>query len=222
MSEFYNNEYFQTERRKLIKSLKKKGISSPEVLSALSSVPRELFVADDLLPSSYIDNALPINCGQTISQPYTVAFMTQELNVFTNCKVLEIGTGSGYQSAILAKLGCDVYSIERIPELYKQTYKLFKSLQIDVKLFLGDGTKGLPEFAPFDRIIVTAAAPNIPKSLQEQLAVGGRMVIPVGGKEDQTMTVVIRRSEIDFDIIRKDAFRFVPLIGKEGWKDDSD
>ncbi|MCX8054163.1 MAG: protein-L-isoaspartate(D-aspartate) O-methyltransferase [Ignavibacteria bacterium] len=208
------------ERNKLIVSLRRKGIKDERVLTAIQKVPREIFVPDDQKEKAYIDNALPIECGQSISQPYTVAYMTELLDTFEGCKVLEIGTGSGYQCAILQILGCIVYSIERIEFLHNKVKKIFASLNIQANLFLGDGSKGLPEFAPFDRIIVTAAAPDIPSCLINQLEIGGKLVIPVGSRSEQIMTLVIRSSLSQYEIIRKDSFRFVPLIGEEGWSNE--
>lgn len=215
-----NNKYFLEERQKLIELLRRKGIKNEHVLNAMAKIPRELFVLDEYKDKAYIDNALPIECGQSISQPYTVAYMTELLEVSHGCKVLEIGTGSGYQSAILYELGCDVYSIERIEFLHNKVKKIFHDLEIGVHLYLGDGSKGLPEFAPYDRIIVTAAAPEVPSSLINQLKIGGRLVIPVGTRQEQIMTLVIRTSQNKYDIIRKDSFRFVPLIGEEGWQNE--
>lgn len=215
-----NPKYFLEERNKLIVSLRRKGIKDERVLTALQKVPREIFVPDDQKEKAYIDNALPIECGQSISQPYTVAYMTELLDTFEGCKVLEIGTGSGYQCAILQNLGCIVYSIERIEFLHNKVKKIFASLNIQANLFLGDGSKGLPEFAPFDRIIVTAAAPDIPSCLINQLEIGGKLVIPVGSRSEQIMTLVIRSSSSQYEIIRKDSFRFVPLIGEEGWSNE--
>jgi len=215
-----NPKYFLEERNKLIVSLRRKGIKDERVLTAIQKVPREIFVPDDQKEKAYIDNALPIECGQSISQPYTVAYMTELLDTFEGCKVLEIGTGSGYQCAILQILGCIVYSIERIEFLHNKVKKIFASLNIQANLFLGDGSKGLPEFAPFDRIMVTAAAPDIPSCLINQLEIGGKLVIPVGSRSEQIMTLVIRSSSSQYEIIRKDSFRFVPLIGEEGWSNE--
>jgi len=216
----YNLKYFEEERKKLVELLKRKGIKDERVLNAIKEVPRELFVLDEYKDKAYIDNALPIECGQSISQPFTVAYMTELLDTFPNCKVLEIGTGSGYQAAILYNLGCDVYSIERIDFLHNKIKNLFEKLGINVKLFLGDGSKGLPEFSPYDRIIVTAAAPEVPSSLINQLKIGGKLVIPVGTRQEQIMTLVVRSSQNKYDILRKDSFRFVPLIGEEGWNNE--
>lgn len=215
-----NSKYFEEERKNLVELLKRKGIKDDRVLKAIGTVPRELFVLEEYKDKAYIDNAIPIECGQSISQPYTVAYMTELLDIFPLCKVLEIGTGSGYQSAILNELGCDVYSIERIEYLHKKIKNLFSQLGIRVKLFLGDGTKGLPQFAPYDRIIVTAAAPEVPSSLINQLKIGGKLVIPVGTRQEQIMTLVVRSSQNKYDILRKDSFRFVPLIGEEGWANE--
>ncbi len=216
----YNLKYFEEERKKLVELLKRKGIKDERVLNAIKELPRELFVLDEYKDKAYIDNALPIECGQSISQPFTVAYMTEILDTFPNCKVLEIGTGSGYQAAILYNLGCDVYSIERIDFLHNKIKNLFEKLGINVKLFLGDGSKGLPEFSPYDRIIVTAAAPEVPSSLINQLKIGGKLVIPVGTRQEQIMTLVVRSSQNKYDILRKDSFRFVPLIGEEGWNNE--
>jgi protein-L-isoaspartate(D-aspartate) O-methyltransferase len=216
----YNLKYFEEERKKLVELLKRKGIKDERVLNAIKELPRELFVLDEYKDKAYIDNALPIECGQSISQPFTVAYMTELLDTFPNCKVLEIGTGSGYQAAILYNLGCDVYSIERIDFLHNKIKNLFEKLGINVKLFLGDGSKGLPEFSPYDRIIVTAAAPEVPSSLINQLKIGGKLVIPVGTRQEQIMTLVVRSSQNKYDILRKDSFRFVPLIGEEGWNNE--
>jgi len=215
-----NPKYFLEERIKLVESLRRKGIKDERVLTTIEKVPREIFVSDDQKEKAYIDNALPIECGQSISQPYTVAYMTELLDTFEGCKVLEIGTGSGYQCAILSVLGCEIYSIERIEFLHNKVKKIFASFNIKANLFLGDGSKGLPEFAPFDRIIVTAAAPDIPSSLISQLKIGGKIVIPVGSRNEQIMTLVIRSSSNKYEIIRKDSFRFVPLIGEEGWSNE--
>jgi protein-L-isoaspartate(D-aspartate) O-methyltransferase len=215
-----NPKYFLEQRIILVDSLRRKGIKDERVLTAIEKVPREIFVPADQKDRAYIDNALPIECGQSISQPYTVAYMTELLDTFDGCKVLEIGTGSGYQCAILSVLGCEVFSIERIEFLHNKVKKIFANLNIKARLFLGDGSKGLPEFAPFDRIIVTAAAPDIPSSLINQLKIGGKLVIPVGSRNEQIMTLVIRSSTNKYEIIRKDSFRFVPLIGEEGWSNE--
>jgi len=206
------------EKKALIDSLRRKGIRDERVLQAMMKVPREKFVLPEYLDRTYEDNALPLICGQTISQPYTVAFMTQLLKLQPYMKVLEIGTGSGYQSSILAEMGCSIYTIERIPELYDYAKKRLQELGYNVIQKLGDGTNGWKEFSPYDRIIVTAAAPQAPLSLLAQLKVGGFMVIPIGDKSSQMMKRITRTSEIDYETEDFTYFRFVPLIGEQGWQ----
>ena len=208
----------KTERNILIDNIEKKGVTDKNVLKAMREVEREKFIPLMMRPNAYRDIALPIGYEQTISQPYTVAFMTQQLNVKPGDKVLEIGTGSGYQAAILEKMGARVYSIERHNELYRRTQKLFDKLGIRVSTKCGDGTIGWSEYAPFDGIIVTAGSPDIPESLKKQLAINGRMVIPVGGKHTQTLKVVHRVSESEYEIDSIPEFAFVPLIGREAWE----
>jgi protein-L-isoaspartate(D-aspartate) O-methyltransferase len=191
-------------------------ISDDKLLSAFFKVPREKFVPEPFRKYAYDDNALPIECKQTISQPFTIAYMTMELEVKEGDKLLEIGTGSGYQSAILCELGADVYSIERIEKLYQTAGSLLESLKYKVHLKLGDGTLGWKENAPYDGIIVTAGAPSIPKSLVEQLKIDGRLVIPVGTLDTQKLYVLKRTSEgINYKV--HESFKFVPLLGEEGW-----
>lgn len=211
---------YETERQELIDKLSDKGITDIFVLKAMSEVERHLFVPEALIPHAYKDVALPIGYGQTISQPYTVAFMTQLLKVKPNLKILEIGTGSGYQAAIIYKMGANVFSIERQFEIYERTRKLLDELQIRVNTKCGDGTIGWEEYSPFDRILVTAGSPTVPESLKKQLAVGGRIVIPVGDKLSQKLKVVTKIEENKFDIVDIPEFVFVPLIGKEGWKQE--
>ncbi len=211
---------YETERQELIDKLSEKGITDIFVLKAMNEVERHLFVPEALIPHAYKDVALPIGYGQTISQPYTVAFMTQLLKVKPNLKVLEIGTGSGYQAAILYKMGANVFSIERQFEIYERTRKLLDELQIRVNTKCGDGTIGWEEYSPFDRILVTAGSPSVPESLKKQLAVGGRIVIPVGDKLSQKLKVVTKTEENKFDVVDIPEFVFVPLIGKEGWKQE--
>lgn len=211
---------YETERQELIDKLSEKGITDIFVLKAMSEVERHLFVPEALIPHAYKDVALPIGYGQTISQPYTVAFMTQLLKVKPNLKILEIGTGSGYQAAILYKMGANVFSIERQFEIYERTRKLLDELEIRVNTKCGDGTIGWEEYSPFDRILVTAGSPTVPESLKKQLAVGGRIVIPVGDKLSQKLKVVTKIEENKFDIVDIPEFVFVPLIGKEGWKQE--
>ena len=204
-------------RAELIKNLCRKGINEEKVLKALELVAREKFLPEALWERAYEDNALPIDCRQTISQPYTVAFMTMILEIYPGHRTLEVGTGSGYQAAILAEMGADVYSIERIPELFNQSSEILNSLGYKIKCFCGDGTLGLPEFAPFDRIIVTAAAPKESQSLINQLAPGGKMVVPIGNSDYQTMYIIEKEATGSISRKATDNFRFVPLIGKEGW-----
>lgn len=208
----------EAERKELIDHLRKRGIKDENVLSAMMKVERHLFVQDAMVHLAYNDNALPIGRGQTISQPFTVAYMTQELNVKEGDKVLEIGTGSGYQAAILFEMGAKVYTIERDNVIYNRTMKLFDDLRYRVAARCGDGTIGWEEYAPFNKIIVTAGAPEIPKKLLKQLAIDGRIVIPVGDKNSQTLKILDKLDEDEFKVTEKPRFAFVPLIGKEGWK----
>jgi len=207
----------KTERKILINSLVKKGISDTNVLKAMLKVEREKFVPLLMKVNAYRDIALPIGYEQTISQPYTVAIMTQALKVKDGDKILEIGTGSGYQSAILVEMGARVYSIERHNDIFRNAQKLFDKLGIRVSTKCGDGTIGWSEHAPYDGIIVTAGSPDIPVSLKNQLAIGGRLVIPVGGKSTQILKIVTRNSDDKFDIESIPEFAFVPLIGREAW-----
>ncbi|MBL7928224.1 MAG: protein-L-isoaspartate(D-aspartate) O-methyltransferase [Bacteroidia bacterium] len=199
-------------RKKLIEEIKKKGITDRKVLDAIYEVPRHLFMDKAFLEYAYADKAFPIEAGQTISQPYTVAFQTHALDVFKGAKVLEVGTGSGYQAAVLAKLGAWVFSIERHKVLYEKTKKLLSSLGIDVNCFYGDGFKGLPPFAPFDRILVTCGAPHIPEELLKQLKPGGIMVVPVGAGVVQEMTSILKKGDGDYEIHALGKFRFVPML----------
>lgn len=202
----------QGKRQQLVKTVKKKGITDEKVLAAIGKIPRHLFMDSSFEDHAYQDKAFPIAADQTISQPYTVAFQTELLEVKKGEKVLEIGTGSGYQTAVLCELGAKVYSIERQRELYKKTKTFLSKIGYRPKhLSFGDGYKGLPEYAPFDKIIVTAGAPEVPKDLLGQLKVGGRLVIPVG-TDVQTMTLFIRKSAKEFDKKEFGAFRFVPLL----------
>lgn len=189
-----------------------KGITDAKVLEAIGKVPRHLFMDSGFLDHAYQDKAFPIAAGQTISQPYTVAFQTELLQVEKDSKILEIGTGSGYQCAILCEMGAKVYSIERQLELFKLTSKFLPKIGYrPKKLIFGDGYKGLPDEAPFDGIIVTAGAPFVPKPLMSQLAIGGRLVIPVGDKV-QIMTLFIRKGAKEFEKHEFGEFRFVPLL----------
>lgn len=212
-----NNE-FNEKRRLLIESLRRRGNLSEEVLDAMLKIPREMFLESSFNYRAYDDTALPIDANQTISQPYTVAYMTTLLNLKSGDKVLEIGTGSGYQACILAMLGTNVYTVERIPELVIKAKKVFIKLGLKINTRIGDGTIGWSEFAPYKGIIVTAAAPEVPESLVEQLDIGGKLVVPVGTKSYQSMYLIEKKSENDFIKSSTDSFKFVPLIGKEGWK----
>ena len=213
------DEYlFQGKRKRLVELLRTKGIKNGKVLEAINKIPRHLFFDASasrpaLLDHAYSDKALPIGAGQTISQPYTVAFQTEMLDIQPGDKVLEIGTGCGYQTAVLLEMGARVYSIERQKLLYDRT-KLFLPFIgfTGARLVFGDGYKGLPRFAPFDKIIVTAAAPYIPNDLLEQLKVGGLMIIPQGEGEVQEMVLLKKTDTTSFDKKNLGAFRFVPLL----------
>lgn len=199
-------------RKKLVNTIKTKGIKDENVLQAIGRVPRHLFMDSGFLDHAYQDKAFPIAADQTISQPFTVAYQTELLDIKKGDKILEIGTGSGYQAAILCELGAVVYSIERQLELFKKTSKFLPSIgYVAKKLIFGDGYKGLPEEAPFDGIIVTAGAPYVPKPLLAQLKIGGRLVIPVG-VDSQVMTLFVRKGEKEFEKKELDYFRFVPLL----------
>ncbi len=204
-------------RNQLVKIIIGKGIKDKKVLDAISKIPRHLFMDSGFIHFAYQDNAFPIAAGQTISQPYTVAFQTELLEVKKGDKVLEIGTGSGYQTAVLIELGAEVYSVERQKELYEKVRKFLPTVgYVAKKLNFGDGYKGWEEFAPFDKILVTAGAPFVPKALLSQLKIGGRLVIPVGD-DVQTMTLYIRKGENEFEKHEHGQFRFVPLL-KESQK----
>lgn len=202
-------------RNQLVKIIAQKGITDKNVLMALGNVPRHLFLDSSFADFAYQDKAFPIGSDQTISQPYTVAFQTELLQVRENHQILEIGTGSGYQTAVLLEMGAKVYTIERQQELFKKT-KLFlpKLGYKPKKIIFGDGYKGLPENAPFDGIIVTAGAPFVPNALLSQLKIGGRLVIPIGD-EEQIMTLYIRTSEKDFEKHELGKFKFVPMLNKK-------
>ncbi len=200
-------------RNQLVDVLQRKGITDKNVLQAIKTIPRHLFLDSSFEDFAYQDTAFPIGAGQTISQPYTVAFQSQLLELTKDDKVLEIGTGSGYQTAVLYAMGARVFSVERQNELYKKTSQLLPKLGVRARhLTFGDGYKGLPNFAPFDSIIVTAGAPFIPQPLMAQLKIGGRLVIPVG-EEVQIMTLLIRKSETQFEKHEFGDFRFVPMLG---------
>jgi len=199
-------------RKKLIDSVRLKGVSNEDVLEAMGRVPRHLFMDSSFINFSYNDKAFPIASGQTISQPYTVAFQTELLEVKKHHKVLEIGTGSGYQTAVLLELGARVYTIERQRQLFLDAQKNLGPLNYKPIFFYGDGYKGLPSYQPFDRILVTAAAPEIPQLLLNQLAIGGVLVIPEGGREGQKMIRVVKESTDNFQRSEHGHFSFVPLL----------
>ncbi len=199
-------------RNQLVATIKSKGIKDTKVLDAISKIPRHLFMDSGFIDFAYQDKPFPIGADQTISQPYTVAFQTELLQVKPNDKILEIGTGSGYQTAVLKELKAEIYSIERQHELFIKTKKLLPKLgYVPKKLLFGDGYIGLPEQAPFDGIIVTAGAPYVPKALLSQLKIGGRLVIPVGD-EVQVMTLFIRNGAKEFEKHEFGDFRFVPML----------
>ena len=203
-------------RKKLVDELRGKGISDEKVLTAIGNIPRHMFIEESkftaFVEKAYADIAFPIGAGQTISHPYTVAFQTELLEIKKGDKVLEIGTGCGYQTAVLAEMGAKIYSIERIRLLHDKAKNLLPKLGYAARLVYGDGYKGLPFYAPFDKIIVTAAAPFIPKDLLLQLKENGRMIIPLGEGEQQVMNLIIRRAGTDFEKTELGRFRFVPML----------
>lgn len=198
-------------RKKLIEELQSKGVTNKSVLDAIGIIPRHLFLESSFLEFAYQDKAFPIGSGQTISQPYTVAVQSTLLDIKKGDKVLEIGTGSGYQAAVLSLMGAKVFSIERQKELFIKTKALMTSLDYRMKLFYGDGYLGLPAFAPFNKIIITCGAPFVPQKLLEQLKVGGIMVIPLG-EDVQIMTTITKTSETEYAEEVHGQFRFVPML----------
>jgi len=207
-------------RKKLVETLRTKGIKDENVLKAIENVPRHLFMDSSFVEFAYKDSAFPIAAGQTISQPYTVAYQTELLEVKWGDKVLEIGTGSGYQSCVLCEMGAKVFSIERQMTLFKQTKVLLPKIGYTPKLFFGDGYAGLPTFGPFNKIIVTAAAPEIPEKLIEQLKVGGMMVIPLNSAKGdyQIMKKVVKLADGSLNVVELDTFRFVPLLQNKSFE----
>jgi protein-L-isoaspartate(D-aspartate) O-methyltransferase len=199
-------------RQKLVEELRGKGITDEYVLKAIGNVPRHVFMDSSFIGYSYRDKAFPIGSGQTISQPYTVAFQSSLLQLKPAEKVLEVGTGSGYQAAILIEIGVRVFTIERQRDLFLKAQNLLPKLGYNPNFFFGDGTLGLPTYAPFDKILITAGALDIPDSLLKQLKIGGRMVIPVGERTSQTMTVIERTDEDSFVKTQHGNFIFVPLL----------
>ncbi len=205
-------------RKALVKIIREKGIKDERVLDAIYQLPRHFFFDSALVSHAYEDKAFPIGEGQTISQPFTVAFQTELLELKPGDKVLEIGTGSGYQGTILHILGADVYSIEYQKKLYEKTRKFLDRLGVKFNLFQGDGSKGLLKHSPFDKILVTAGAPIVPNDLIRQLKIGGVLVIPVGDRSSQKMLKLTKKSRTQVVKEEFDSFAFVPLLGKDGWK----
>lgn len=199
-------------RSKLVEELKSKGISNVEILKAINRVPRHIFMDSGFINFAYKDQAFPIGEGQTISQPFTVAFQTQLLEVKKHDKILEIGTGSGYQCAILLELGADVFTVERLHKLFLKAQTSLMNLNYQPHLFYGDGSDGIPAYAPYDKIIITAAGPDVPEKLLQQLKVGGRLVMPVGDVNSQKMLLVEKLSENEFKQSEHGSFIFVPLL----------
>ncbi len=204
-------------RRQLVKEIERKGIKSEAVLSAIGKMPRHAFFDSIFLEHAYEDKAFPIGEKQTISQPYTVAFQTELLNVSKGDKILEIGTGSGYQAAILLELGAEVFTIEYNKKLFQKTIAFLPKLGYRPNFFRGDGSQGLSKHAPYDSIVVTAGAPNVPDALIKQLKIGGVLVIPVGDQNQQKMIAIKKLSQNKASKKEFTNFSFVPLLGKDGW-----
>lgn len=200
-------------RQLLVQEIKRKGITDLNVLEAINCVPRHLFMDSSFVQFAYRDKAFPIAEGQTISQPFTVAYQTQCLAIQRGDKLLEIGTGSGYQAAVLCEMGATVYTVERQRKLYESARSLLPKLGYYPQFFYGDGYNGLPSYGPFDKIIVTAAAPSVPKALIDQLKVGGKMVIPIGESQIQTMKLITKESDATIREEEHGNFVFVPLLG---------
>jgi protein-L-isoaspartate(D-aspartate) O-methyltransferase len=214
---YIDNYREQGARKQLVEELRKKGIEDENVLKAIGKVPRHYFFDETFWNQAYKDIAFPIGEGQTISQPYTVAYQTQLLHIQKGDKVLEIGTGSGYQACILIELGAKVFTIERQEKLYEHTKQVLLLMGYRPRFFLGDGSKGIARHAPFDKIIVTAGAPTVPDELLKQLKVGGIIVIPVGDQSTQKMVTILKVGENDYEKTTLDTFRFVPLVGDKAW-----
>ena len=204
-------------REKLVIQLRDKGITDENVLSAIGKIPRHFFLDSAFDKIAYEDRAFPIAADQTISQPYTVAYQTQLLQIKKGDKVLEIGTGSGYQAAVLIEMGVNLVTIERQEALYIKTKKLLTDLGMKANFILGDGSLGKYEDGPFDKIIVTAGAPKVPMALVNQLKIGGIMIIPVGNEEEQIMHSLVKKADGEIEAIPLTKFRFVPLIGEQAW-----
>ncbi|MGD1846580.1 MAG: protein-L-isoaspartate(D-aspartate) O-methyltransferase [Salibacteraceae bacterium] len=199
-------------RRKLVEESRQKGVNDSEVLAAIEEIPRHFFLDNAFLNYAYEDKAFPIGSGQTISQPFTVAFQTSLLELQKGHKVLEIGTGSGFQTAVLVKMGVKVFTIERQRQLYLKTRELLPKIGFRPRFFYGDGYQGLPAYGPFDRVLVTAGAPFVPEPLKEQLVVGGVLVIPVGAGDVQRMIRIQKVAENEYQEEEFGEFRFVPLL----------
>jgi protein-L-isoaspartate(D-aspartate) O-methyltransferase len=198
--------------------LRRRGIRDERVLTAMAKVPRDAFVAPEDAPNAYGDSPLPIGAGQTISQPYIVAAMLEQLELRPQDRVLEVGTGTGYEAVILGELTAEVWTIERQPELAETARSILQRLgYANVHVVQGDGSRGLPDQAPFDKILVAAAAPRIPEMLIEQLADGGKMIVPVGTRQEQQLQL-IRKTGDDVTVTPRDLCRFVPLVGEQGWE----
>ena len=216
---YIQNDTFKHQgmRKKLIEIVRNKGIIDEVVLKAMMNVPRHFFFDEAFINQAYSDHAFQIGAGQTISQPYTVAFQTSLMKLVKSDKVLEIGTGSGYQTCILLEMGAKVFTIERQKELFDKSQKQFKMMGYSPKQFYGDGYKGIPAFAPYDKILVTCGAPFVPEELIKQLKVGGLMVIPVGAGEIQIMTLIKKISESEIEKLELKEFRFVPMLENREW-----
>lgn len=214
---FIDNYREKGARNKLVKHLESRGIQDAKVLKAIGKVPRHYFFDETFWNQAYKDIAFPIGDGQTISQPYTVAYQSELLHVKRGDKILEIGTGSGYQTCILLELGAEVFTIERQESLYNRTIQVLPYMGYKPHFFLGDGSKGIAQHAPYDKIIVTAGAPFVPEVMLQQLKLGGLLVIPVGDEKTQKMVTILRVGENDFERIELDTFRFVPLVGDKAW-----
>jgi protein-L-isoaspartate(D-aspartate) O-methyltransferase len=214
------NDYVAKRQRMVETQLLPRGIKDPRVIAAMKKVPRHLFLDEALWPEAYEDHPVPIGEKQTISQPYIVGLMTEALKLTGREKILEIGTGSGYQAAILAELAEQVYSIERLPSIAKRARRILDDLKYsNIVITIGDGTLGWKEHVPYDGIIVTAASPYPPKTLLEQLKIAGRLIIPIGDEFTQDLTLYIRESEDDYAKESYGGCRFVKLIGKQGWSE---
>lgn len=213
-----DNPKYKRRCSELMQKLAEKGIEDPRVLEAMAMVPRHKFVDTALRDRAYNDTALPIGKEQTISQPFTVASQTELLDTMPGDRVLEIGTGSGFQAAVLCELGTNVFTIERHKKLYERARNILEKLGYSMRFKLGDGTVGWSAYAPYDAIVVTAGAPKVPQDLVQQLNINGRLVVPVGDSERQEMVRITKVREDEYEEERFSNFKFVPLIGKKGWK----